>query len=229
MSKSMQKTMNIHDSDCGRDAEPAAGSGMPRAVLRTVIGFARIAGALAALVFCGCQTAGTLPNPPTGFAPGNLAPGDVVKLVFAGASELNQVQKIRPDGKLSLPLIGEVDASGKKLKALQDELTALYKPQLKIPDVVATLESSTVAVNVTGEVLRPGKVALDRPLTLLEAIMEAGGVTPEGTLRNVLVIRTVDGKQYTQYFDLTPAFRGKTTSSVYLRPYDMIVVPESLF
>ena len=192
--------------------------------------FAALKGLLLTLLLFslgGCQNGGTLPNPAGAFTPGLLAAGDIVKLSFTGAPEMNQAQKIRSDGKISLPLIGEVQAAGKKLKALQEELTGLYKPQLKVPEVVVTLESSTISVNVTGEVLKPGKVALDRPLTLLEAIMEAGGVTLEGSLKDVLVIRNVDGKQYTQYFDLSPAFRGKTTSSFYLRPYDMIVVSES--
>lgn len=183
--------------------------------------------ALLVLLLAGCETGGTLPNTPTAFTPGALAAGDTVKLSFVGAPEMNQSQRVRADGKLSLPLIGEVDAAGKKPKALQQELTERYKSQLKIPEVVVTLENSVSSVNVTGEVLKPGKIALDRPLTLLEAIMEAGGATLEGSLRNVLVIRNLDGKQYTQYFDLTPAFRGKTTSSFYLRPYDMVVVSES--
>ncbi len=206
----------------------ARGTGSERRPMLNV--FAALNGFLLAFLLLslgGCQNGGMLPNPAGAFTPGILAAGDIVKLSFTGAPEMNQAQKIRSDGKISLPLIGEVQAAGKKLSALQDELTGLYKPQLKVPEVVVTLESSTISVNVTGEVLKPGKIALDRPLTLLEAIMEAGGVTMEGSLKNVLVIRNVDGKQYTQYFDLSPAFRGKTTSSFYLRPYDMIVVPES--
>lgn len=183
--------------------------------------------ALLVILIPGCERGGTLPNTATAFTPGALAAGDTLKFSFVGAPEMNQSQRIRPDGKISLPLVGEVNAAGKKLKSFQQELTELYKSQLKIPEVVVTLENSASSVNVTGEVLKPGKIALDRPLTLLEAIMEAGGITLEGSLRNVLVIRNLDGKQYTQYFDLTPAFRGKTTSSVYLRPYDMVVVSES--
>src|SRR5205814_9860875 len=60
-----------------------------------------------------------------------LASGDVVKLTFSAAPELNQSQKVRVDGKLSLPLVGEVDAAGKTIGQLQSELIQLYKPQLK--------------------------------------------------------------------------------------------------
>src|SRR6187401_3238488 len=59
-----------------------------------------------------------------------LASGDVVKLTFSAAPELNQSQKIRTDGKLSLPLVGEVDAAGKTVGQLQSELIQVYKSQL---------------------------------------------------------------------------------------------------
>ena len=68
-----------------------------------------------------------------------LASGDVVKLTFSSAPELNQSQKVRADGKLSLPLIGEVDAGGKTVGQLQSDLIQLYKPQLKTPEVTVSL------------------------------------------------------------------------------------------
>ena len=68
-----------------------------------------------------------------------LASGDVVKLTFSSAPELNQSQKVRVDGKLSLPLIGEVDAAGKTVGQLQSDLIQLYKPQLKTPEVTVSL------------------------------------------------------------------------------------------
>src|SRR5438105_13067947 len=75
-----------------------------------------------------------------------LASGDVVKLAFSSAPELNQSQKIRADGKLSLPLVGEVDAGGKTVGQLQSTLVEVYKSQLKTPEVTVSLESSTTTV-----------------------------------------------------------------------------------
>src|SRR5438067_9629466 len=91
----------------------------------------------------GCQSAshGPLPNQPTADSPVKLSPGDVIKLSFPGSTELNQSQKIRTDGKVSLPLIGEVTAAGKTLPAFQTELAKLYKTQLRNADVLVTLES----------------------------------------------------------------------------------------
>src|SRR3989441_4556186 len=112
-----------------------------------------------------------------------LASGDVVKLTFSSAPELNQSQKVRADGKLSLPLVGEVDASGKTVGQLQSELIQLYKSQLKTPEVTVSLETSLTTVVVSGAVNHPGKLTFERPTTVLQAIMEAGGPSEYGTLR----------------------------------------------
>src|SRR5882757_3494199 len=82
---------------------------------------------LTAWLCTGCQSGGaSSTNLASQAAPParvTLAPGDVIKLTFTGAPELNQSQKIRADGKVSLPLVGEVDAAGKTLVALQSELS----------------------------------------------------------------------------------------------------------
>ena len=122
-----------------------------------------------------------------------LASGDVVKLTFSAAPELNQSQKIRTDGKLSLPLVGEVDAAGKTVGQLQAELIELYKSQLKTPEVTVSLEASITTVTVSGAVNKPGKLAFERPTTVLQAIMEAGGPSQFGTLKRVRLMRVVNG------------------------------------
>src|ERR1700704_6064382 len=100
-----------------------------------------------------------------------LASGDVVKLTFSSAPELNQSQKVRADGKLSLPLVGEVDAGGKTVGQLQGELIQLYKPQLKTPEVTVSLETSVTTVVVSGAVSKPGRIVFERPTTVFQAIM----------------------------------------------------------
>ena len=192
------------------------------------------AGVLAALVMllcAGCQTpvATSLPEQPTAKTPVNLSPGDTVKLSFVGASELNQSQKIRADGKLSLPLIGEVAAADKTLVNFQNELIRLYKPQLRNSDVVVTLESGVAQVVVSGAVKKPAKLTFDRPTTVFQAIMEAGGVNEYGNLRKVHLIRVVNGAQLTQVLDLRPMMSGKAISALYVRDGDVIYVPQGMF
>lgn len=183
------------------------------------------------LLCAGCRssTEAPLPEQPTAKTAVNLSPGDVIKLTFTGAPDLNQSQKIRADGKLSLPLIGEVTAAGKTLIEFQNELMRLYKPQLRNSDVIVTLESGIAQVVVSGAVTKPAKLTFDRPTTVFQAIMEAGGASEYGTLRKVHLIRTVNGKQLTQVLDLRPALSGKATSALYVRDGDVIYVPQSVF
>lgn len=177
-----------------------------------------------------CQTSHKpLPNQPTASTPVTLSPGDVIKLSFPGATELNQAQKIRADGKVSLPLVGEVAASGKTLVDFQNELRRLYKPQLRNSEVLVTLESGTATVVVSGFVSKPGKFSFDRPTTVFQAIMEAGGPNTYGNLKGVHLIRTINGQQHTAVIDLRSAMRGRTVEADYVRDGDIIYVGQKAF
>jgi polysaccharide biosynthesis/export protein len=183
---------------------------------------------LSVLLF-GCQSSNRGKTPlPLAQAPNTLTVGDVVKITFPAAPELNQSQKIGTDGTLSLPLVGQVGAAGKTPGALQSDLSNLYKPQLQDSEVVVTVESRAIPVVVSGAVQKPGKIVFERPATVLEAIMEAGGFTPEADLKKVTVIRIVKGQHQTQLFDLRPILRGTPTRAVYISGGDVIYVPEKL-
>jgi polysaccharide biosynthesis/export protein len=186
---------------------------------------------LAALSCAGCRHGPAEPLPEQMAAPRavTLISGDVVKLTFPGAPELNQSQKIRADGKINLSLIGEVDAAGKTIPTLQSELARLYKPQLQSTTVVVTLESSVTQVVVSGAVAAPRKLVFERPTTIFQAIMEAGGVNEYGSLRNVHLIRLINGEQHSQVLDLRPTVGGKTTRAYYCKDGDVIYVPRSVF
>ena len=187
---------------------------------------------LALIFVSACQ------SPPVGPVPADrlsasgpvaLVPGDVVKLTFPGAPDLNQAQKIQTDGMINLPMIGQVHAAGRSIESLQAELSARYKPQLETSEVVVTLDSAVMPVLVSGAVAKPGKLVFDRPTTVFQAIMEAGGVNEFGNLRNVHLIRTANGQQTTQTLDLRATLEGNVTRAVYVRNGDVIYVPESIF
>ena len=161
--------------------------------------------------------------------PVELSPGDTVRVTFTTAPELNQAQKIRSDGKISLPQVGEIRASGKTLSQFQNELMALYRDQLKNTDVVVTLDSAATQVYISGSVKSPGKLTFDRPTTVLQAIMEAGGINQFGNLRRVHLIRIANGVERTQVLNLRPTLRGETTRAFYVKNGDIISVPQSAF
>jgi polysaccharide biosynthesis/export protein len=178
---------------------------------------------------CEYPTTGPLPEQAAAPTQVTLASGDVIKFSFSGAPELNQSQKIRTDGKINLPLIGEVDAAGKTIGSLQTEISSRYKPQLQNTTVVLTLESSVTQVVVSGAVSKPQKLTFDRPTTIVQAIMEAGGVSDFGSLRRVHLIRIINGQQHTQILDLSALMRGQPTKPYYVRDGDVVYIPQSAF
>src|SRR5438132_3253774 len=94
----------------------------------------------AALACGGCQSPlPPLPNPPGPHTSVRLSPGDVIKVAYADETIPDQTQKIRSDGKVSLPLIGELTAAGKKPIDFQHELVRRYESQLDNPEVLVTL------------------------------------------------------------------------------------------
>src|SRR6266498_4820620 len=105
----------------------------------------------AALACGGCQSPlPPLPNPPGPHTAVRLAPGDVIKLSFAEESDLDQSQKIRRDGKVSLPYLGEVTAAGKRVIDFQRELVSRFEDNLDNPEVLVTLENSASRVIISG-------------------------------------------------------------------------------
>src|SRR6266702_3002730 len=105
----------------------------------------------AALACGGCQTPQPpLPNPPGPKTAVRLAPGDTIKVSYSDESVPDQTQKIRRDGKVSLPLIGEVTAAGKRTIDFQNELVGRYEGELENNEVLVTLENGTATVTVSG-------------------------------------------------------------------------------
>ncbi len=156
-----------------------------------------------------------------------LREGDILKITFPGSPNLNNVQQIRTDGKITLPLIGEVQAAGVTPVDLQKKLMDLYAPQLSSKEVTVEVQSSSFPIYVTGAVLRPGKITSDHPITALEAIMEAGGFDyTKANLKDVEVIRQEGGQAKNYNLNLKLEMEGKSSEPFYLKPSDIIYVPE---
>lgn len=156
-----------------------------------------------------------------------LQEGDVLKISFPGAPNLDSSQTIRRDGKITLAMIGEVSAIGRTPPELEQELLKLYSTQLVSKEVTVMVVSSSYAVFVSGAVLRPGKILADRPLTALEAIMEAGGFdTAKADLSAVKVVRQQDGRTKNFTVNLKQVLDGNSSEPFYLKRSDIVFVPE---
>lgn len=156
-----------------------------------------------------------------------LSVGDVVRITYTGAPEYNQAQKIQPDGRISLPTVGNVTASGRSVSSLQASLTLMYKPHLNDPTVVVSVQQPAAAIYVGGEVNNPGKVPLDRSMTVLEAVMESGGFSKLANPKQVVVIRNIGGKQQRYLLNLSDPLAGYESQAFYVRAYDVIYVKRS--
>jgi polysaccharide export outer membrane protein len=156
-----------------------------------------------------------------------LREGNVLKVSFPGSPTLNTVQQIRSDGKITLPLVGEVDAAGMTPPALEKKLVDLYAPQLTTKQVTVELQDSSFPVYVTGMVLHPGKILSDHPMTALEAVMEAGGFDyTKADLKDVTVIRREQNVMKHYKLNLKAELEGKQSEPFYLKPADIVYVPE---
>jgi polysaccharide biosynthesis/export protein len=184
----------------------------------------------AALGCSGCQSPlPPLPNPPGPKTAVRLSPGDVIKVAYADETVPDQTQKIRRDGKVSLPLIGELTAAGKRPIDFQHELVSRYEGNLDNNEVLVTLENGTANVTVSGFANKPGVYPFDRPTTVYQAVMEAGGVSDYGSLSNIHLTRIINGVQRTETINLRPSIRGKPIQPKYVQDGDVIYIARSLF
>jgi polysaccharide export outer membrane protein len=170
-----------------------------------------------------------LPNPPGPKTAVRLSPGDVIKVSYADETIPDQTQRIRRDGKVSLPLIGEVTAAGKRVIGFQHELVGRYEGQLENSEVLVTLESGAATVTVAGFANKPGPIGFDRPTTVYQAIMQAGGVSDYGSASNIHLTRVIDGAQLTETINLRPAIHGQPLRPEYVQDGDVIYIGRSLF
>jgi protein involved in polysaccharide export with SLBB domain len=159
--------------------------------------------------------------------PVTLREGDTLNISLPGSSSLDTSQQIRTDGKIVLPLVGEVVAAGKTPEELQNELLNLYKSQVAVKQVTVTVQSSTIPVYVTGAVLRPGPVTVNHQISALDAVMEAGGFDyTRANLKAVVIVRQEKDRTVRYKLNLKKALAGSEGEPFYLKPYDIVYVPE---
>ncbi len=159
-----------------------------------------------------------------------LQEGDVISITFRYSTNFDTTDRIGLDGNVNLQVAGLVHAANKTVLQFQDVLTNLYQAQDKDDPITVKIITPEAAVYVSGAVNRPGKIPLEHPMTVLEAIMEAGGSDPlEAKLSDVLVLRVEDGQQKTYHFNMSRILDGKDSTAFYLRPFDVVRVPTKIF
>jgi len=152
---------------------------------------------------------------------------DVLGVVFWREAELSGDVTVRPDGRVTLPVIGELQAAGLRPEDLKKQIetaAAKYVTEPNVTVVVRTINSRRVFV--TGRVTTPGVHLLKGPLTVMQAIALSGGLTEFADAKNIKVLRIVDGKSITLPFNYKDVVRGrKLEQNILLLPGDTVVVP----
>jgi polysaccharide export outer membrane protein len=158
-----------------------------------------------------------------------LSPGDELEIKFYYSADLNEIQNVRPDGKITLQLVGDVSVSGLTPDALTAKLKALYVQRIEHPEVaVIVREQAERAVYVTGAVNRPGRIGLPDNLSAFGAICRAGGFDFDTAgASDVVVIRQTDGVHRGWRVNLDDLLEGRAQSPFYLQPRDIVHVPQS--
>jgi polysaccharide biosynthesis/export protein len=157
-----------------------------------------------------------------------IGPADVLAINVWKDTELSKTMPVRPDGNISLPLIGEMRASGLTATQLQGAITQKLKEYVTNPEVnVVVQEVKSRTFNVVGKVMKPGSYDLARPMTILDAIALAGGFQDFAKVTKVYVLRRgADGSQKMLRFNYKQVIKGQALDeNVQLQPGDTVVAP----
>lgn len=157
-----------------------------------------------------------------------IGTGDVLAIDVWKEAELSRVVPVRSDGRISLPLIGELQAGGQTPKQLEREIAAKLKDYISEPEVtVIVQEIKSQKFNVLGMVMRPGSYALTKPMTVMDAIAMAGGLRDFAKQKDIYVLRrTGRGQQVRIPFNYKDVVKGHSSAqNVELESNDTIVIP----
>jgi protein involved in polysaccharide export with SLBB domain len=159
-----------------------------------------------------------------------IQPGDELDVKFFYNPELNETVMVRPDGKISLQLVDEVDVVGLSPAELDELLSKKYSRELRKPVLTVIVRSfSRQRVFVGGEVVRPGLISLSPGMQPIQAVFSAGGLRETANPDGAIIIRKgPDNKPIPQRLDLSDAMIGKGEGAEFeLQPDDIVYIPKS--
>ncbi len=209
-------------------------SGKPRHSIRAVMAGAALAATALLLSACGSAK---LPPAPVAAQSADysyvIGAGDSVNIIVWRNPELSMAVPVRPDGKVSAPLVDELVAQGKTPPELARDIEKKLSTYVRDP-VVTVIVTGFVGpfseqIRVVGEAAKPLFLPYKQKMTLLDVMIAVGGLTDFADGNRAIIQRTADGnKQYAvRLKDLIK--RGDTSANVEMRPGDILIIPQSLF
>ena len=163
-----------------------------------------------------------------------IGPGDNVSIIVWRNPEVSQSVPVRPDGKITTPLVEDLEASGKTSTELARDIEKALAKYIQQPvvTVIVTGFSGTYSeqIRVIGQAARPQALPYRRDMSLMDVLIAVGGVTEFAAGNKATIIRTVDGKQQQYRVRLNDLIKeGDISANVPMRPGDILVIPESFF
>lgn len=155
----------------------------------------------------------------------HIGPQDVLQIDVWKEAEITRTIPVRPDGKISLPLLNDVQAAGLTAMQLAGNIREGLTKYLTNPQVTVTVtQINSRRVFVTGEVAHSGALPLLPSMTVLQALSSAGGFTQFAKEKGIYILRNENGKQVKLPYDYKDILKGKK-EDIFLQPGDIIVVP----
>lgn len=201
--------------------------------LKSILSTIRFFTYIALLLGHGLVSYGQLSEQPMGNQSGTryvIQSGDELEFRFLYNSELNERAFVRPDGRLSLPLIGETEVAGQSVEALTENLKKQYVSELRQPELLIQVRAFVNRrVYVGGEVERPGMIYLPNDRTLLDVLIESGGLKETARRSKAVVIRKGDDGKPTQMLISLNSVRDAApeAATFIVQPLDVVFVTES--
>lgn len=199
---------------------------------------ARVGAVALSCLLTACVSGQTLPPAPaTAMGPSipyQIGPGDVVQIFVWRNPELSITVPVRPDGKLSMPLVQDVAATGLTPAALAREIEKRLAKYITDPNVTVIpsrfVGPFTYQVRVVGEAAVPRALPYRENMTLLDAMIETGGLTRYAAGNRATLVRTVNGTQESYQLFLDSLIKeGDIDANVALLPGDIIIIPQTYF
>ena len=152
---------------------------------------------------------------------------DVLAIVYWKDKDMSAEARVRPDGRIALPLINEVHAAGLTPEELQKKITEESKKYMEDANItIVVREINSRKLFITGEVNKPGVYPLTSPTTVMQLISLAGGLREYANSKNITIMRSEGGKQVSLKFNYKEVATGKNLrQNIELKPGDTVVVP----
>jgi polysaccharide export outer membrane protein len=187
----------------------------------------------------GCSGAGVRPDAPDQAVASEtgeylIGPGDTLEIFVWRQPELSVNVPVRPDGKISTPLVEDIVAVGKTPSQLSAEIETVLAEYIRQPEVNVIVQQFVgtfgAQIRVLGQAVQPSAIPYRERMTLMDAIIEAGGLTEFAAGNRSRVVRTIDGQSTEIRVRLDDLInKGQIAENIAMRPGDVVIIPEAVF